>query len=68
MATTHDDGMDPTEGILADLASLRASRDAADRAHEEDPDKLSVLDDIAEAAARLRGGTGRRPGRRQPTP
>ncbi|GAA4506352.1 Rne/Rng family ribonuclease [Brevibacterium yomogidense] len=56
MATSHDDGMDPTEGILADLASLRASREAADRGHEDDPDKLSALDDIAEAAARLREG------------
>jgi len=54
MSNTHDDDLDPTAGILADLASLRASRDAADETADADPDTLSALDDIAAAAARLR--------------
>jgi ribonuclease E len=54
MSKTHDDGVDPTEGILADLASLRASRDAADAPRDSDPTAQSALDDIAEAAGRLR--------------
>ncbi|SMY12824.1 Rne/Rng family ribonuclease [Brevibacterium jeotgali] len=54
MSNTHDDDLDPTEGILADLASLRASRDAADDSSDSDPDRLSALDEIAAAAARLR--------------
>lgn len=54
MSNTHDDGVDPTEGILADLASLRASRDAADTPRDSDPSARSALDDIAEAAGRLR--------------
>ena len=40
MSNTHDDDLDPTEGILADLASLRASRDAADDSADADPDTL----------------------------
>ena len=54
MSNTHGDGVDPTEGILADLASLRASRDAADTPRDSDPSARSALDDIAEAAGRLR--------------
>ena len=58
MSNTHDDDLDPTAGILADLASLRASRDAADDSSDADPDTLSALDEIAAAAARLREHEG----------
>ena len=54
MPKNHDDGVDPTEGILADLASLRASREAADTRRDADSTALSALDEIAEAAGRLR--------------
>ena len=54
MSKNHDDGVDPTEGILADLASLRASREAADTRRDADSTALSALDEIAEAAGRLR--------------
>ena len=54
MSKNHDDGVDPTEGILADLASLRASREAADARRDADSTTLSALDQIAEAAGRLR--------------
>src|SRR5699024_7062910 len=54
MTNTNDADLDPTADILAALASLRASRDAADESADADPDTLSALDDIAAAAARLR--------------